>query len=166
VCVLEPGLGRTRIGRLWVYVRDDRPRADTAPPAAIYFYSPDRSDEHPDAHVASCPGYLQANGYSGFFDALYNPARETMPVKDDAQSWCSSVKLDADPSPLAVSAGASIVSDMAASLYVAKFSAAALAVLRQRAPPTYFATLFLTGPSTVNQSSVWDHKNRSASPRK
>jgi len=47
VPVLTPGLGRTKTGRLWVYVRDDRPYCGTDPPAAAYFYSPDRSGEHP-----------------------------------------------------------------------------------------------------------------------
>src|SRR2546430_13955113 len=51
VPVLEPGLGRTRTGRLWVYVRDDRPFCCPAPPAAVYFYSPDRRGEHPAAHL-------------------------------------------------------------------------------------------------------------------
>ena len=46
VPVLEPGLGRTRTGRLWVYVRDDRPFCGPAPPA-VYFYSTDRGGEHP-----------------------------------------------------------------------------------------------------------------------
>jgi transposase len=72
--VLEPGLGRTKTGRLWVYVRDDRPHAGIAPPAAIYFYSPDRGGEHPAAHLANFTGFLQADGYSGF-EALYNAAR-------------------------------------------------------------------------------------------
>jgi transposase len=72
--VLEPGLGRTKTGRLWVYVRDDRPHAGIAPPAAIYFYSPDRGGEHPAAHLANFTGFLQADAYSGFA-ALYNPAR-------------------------------------------------------------------------------------------
>lgn len=75
VRVLEPGLGRTKIGRLWVYVRDDRPHEGTAPPAAIYFYSPDRGSEHPAAHLANFTGYLQADGYAGF-EALYDPARQ------------------------------------------------------------------------------------------
>jgi transposase len=74
VPVLEPGLGRTRTGRLWVYVRDDRPFCGDAPPAAAYFYSPDRSGARPAAHLASFTGFLQADGYSGF-DKLYGPAR-------------------------------------------------------------------------------------------
>ena len=71
VPVLSPGLGRTKTGRLWVYVRDDRPFCGTAPPAAAYFYSPDRSGEHPARHLASFSGFLQADGYAGF-EALYD----------------------------------------------------------------------------------------------
>ena len=74
VPVLAPGLGRTKTGRLWVYVRDDRPFAGAAAPAAAYFYSPDRRGEHPAAHMATFTGLLQADGYSGF-EALYHPAR-------------------------------------------------------------------------------------------
>lgn len=72
VPVLSPGLGRTKTGRLWVYVRDDRPFCGTAPPAAVYFYSPDRGGEHPAAHMAGFTGFLQADGYAGF-EALYEP---------------------------------------------------------------------------------------------
>jgi transposase len=74
VPVLSPGLGRTRTGRLWVYVRDDRPFCGPAPPAAAYFYSPDRTGARPAAHMAGFTGFLQADGYTGF-DALYNAAR-------------------------------------------------------------------------------------------
>jgi transposase len=45
--------GKTRTGRLWIYVRDDRPFAGHAPPAAVFFYSPDRSGTHPEAHLAN-----------------------------------------------------------------------------------------------------------------
>jgi len=40
--------GKTRPGRLWTYVRDDRPFAGPDPPAAMFFYSPDRGGEHPE----------------------------------------------------------------------------------------------------------------------
>ena len=66
VPVLAPGLGRTKTGRLWVYVRDDRPFAGEAAPAAAYFYSPDRGGEHPAAHMANFTGFLQADGYAGY----------------------------------------------------------------------------------------------------
>jgi transposase len=74
VPVLAPGLGRTKTGRLWVYVRDDRPFCGTAPPAAAYFYSPDRTAEHPAAHMATFTGFLQADAYAGY-EALYSSAR-------------------------------------------------------------------------------------------
>jgi transposase len=54
--VLDPGRGRTRTGRLWVYVRDDRPWAGPDPPAAVYFYSPDRRAERPAAHLGRFRG--------------------------------------------------------------------------------------------------------------
>ena len=55
VPVLEPGLGRTRTARRWMYVRDDRPFAGLAPPAVLYRYSPDRKGEHPRAHLRELP---------------------------------------------------------------------------------------------------------------
>jgi transposase len=66
VPVLDPGRGRTRTGRLWVYARDDRPWGGTAPPAAIYYYSPDRRAERPVAHLKEFKGVLQVDGYAGF----------------------------------------------------------------------------------------------------
>src|SRR3546814_4841710 len=66
VPVLDPGRGRTRQGRLWVYVRDGRPRGETAPPAAFYAYSPDRKGKHPRAHLKDFRGVLQAGGYAAF----------------------------------------------------------------------------------------------------
>ncbi len=66
VPVLEPGLGRTRTARLWVYVRDDRPFAGLDPAAVFYRYTPDRKGEHPRAHLSKFRGILQADGYAGF----------------------------------------------------------------------------------------------------
>ena len=66
VPVLEPGLGKTRTGRLWCYVRDDRPFAGQAPPAVLYRYSPDRKGEHPRKHLEAFHGILQADGYQGY----------------------------------------------------------------------------------------------------
>ncbi|ASG24025.1 IS66 family transposase [Nitrospirillum viridazoti] len=74
VPVLAPGTGKTRTGRLWVYVRDDRPFQGTAPPAAAYFYSPDRKGERPRDHLRGYTGFLQADGYAGF-EELYEPGR-------------------------------------------------------------------------------------------
>jgi transposase len=66
VPVLDPGRGHTKTGRLWCYVRDDRPFGGQAPPAVLYHYSPDRKGEHPKAHLASFHGILQADGYAGY----------------------------------------------------------------------------------------------------
>jgi len=64
--VLDPGRGRTKTGRLWVYARDDRPWSGADPPAAVYFYSPDRRAERPAAHLGRFKGILQVDGYAGF----------------------------------------------------------------------------------------------------
>jgi hypothetical protein len=66
VAVLDPGRGRTKTGRLWVYVRDDRPSSSNQPPAAWYRYTPNRKGEHPQAHLANYSGILQADAYSGY----------------------------------------------------------------------------------------------------
>ena len=66
VDVLAPGTGKTKTGRLWVYLRDERAHAGTAPPAVLYRYTPDRKGEHCRAELASFVGYLHADGYSGF----------------------------------------------------------------------------------------------------
>jgi transposase len=71
--------GKTRTGRLWTYVRDDRPFGGAAPPAAIYYYSPDRSGVHPERHLAGYSGILQADAYSGF-NALYEANRKPGPI--------------------------------------------------------------------------------------
>ena len=70
VPVLEPGRGVTKTGRLWTYVRDDRPAASTDAPAVWFQYSPDRKGERPAAHLKNFAGILQADGYAGF-DQLY-----------------------------------------------------------------------------------------------
>ncbi|MGH8377891.1 MAG: IS66 family transposase, partial [Gammaproteobacteria bacterium] len=66
VPVLAPGHGKTKTGRLWTYVRDDRPAGDVSPPAVWFAYTPDRKGEHPQAHLSKFRGTLQADGYSGF----------------------------------------------------------------------------------------------------
>jgi len=64
--VLDPGRGRTKTGRLWVYARDDRPWCGPDPPAALYLYSPDRKAERPASHLERFKGVLQVDGYAGF----------------------------------------------------------------------------------------------------
>ena len=71
VPVLAPCNGKTRTGRLWTYVRDDRPAGDNTPPAVWFAYSPDRKGIHPRSHLAQFKGVLQADAYAGF-NALYD----------------------------------------------------------------------------------------------
>lgn len=66
--------GKTRTGRLWTYVRDDKPFGGPDPPAAAFFYSPDRGGAHPEAHLAGWAGLLQADAYAGF-NGLYVEGR-------------------------------------------------------------------------------------------
>ena len=66
VPVLAPGLGKTKTGRLWTYVRDGRPWDSEVPPACAFFYSPDRKGEHPQSHMKAFKGILHADGYAGF----------------------------------------------------------------------------------------------------
>ena len=66
VPVLTPGAGKTKTGRLWTYVRDERPFNGDRPPAALFFYSPDRKGEHPRAHLKDFGGVIHADGYAGF----------------------------------------------------------------------------------------------------
>ena len=79
--VLAPGLGRTRIGRLWVYVKDGRPHGDKDAPAVCYYYSPDRKGARPKAHLENYQGVLRADAYAGY-DRLY-------PNKDNPDSTIS-----------------------------------------------------------------------------
>jgi len=64
--VLSPGRGKTRTGRFWTYVVDERPWSGSRPPAALYRYSPDRKGERPAAHLGGYNGIIQADAYSGY----------------------------------------------------------------------------------------------------
>lgn len=77
--VLVMAKGRTITGRLWTYVRDDKPFGGPAPPAALFHYSPDRTAAHPGRHLAGYAGILQADAYAGFAP-LYSAARRPGPI--------------------------------------------------------------------------------------
>ena len=66
--------GKTVTGRIWTYVRDDRPFGGHAPPAALYYASRDRRQEHPERHLRGFTGILQADAYSGY-NGLWDPSR-------------------------------------------------------------------------------------------
>jgi transposase len=68
--VLAPGSGKTKTGRLWVYVRDGRNHGDLTPPAVCYFYSPDRKGERPASHLKDFTGIFHADAYAGY-DQIY-----------------------------------------------------------------------------------------------
>src|SRR6201994_534929 len=80
--------GKTDIGRLWTYVRDDRPFGGPDPPAAMFYYSRDRRGEHPAAHLAGWSGILQADAYGGYGD-LYATDRQPAPILE-ASCWAHS----------------------------------------------------------------------------
>lgn len=71
--------GKTHTGRLWTYVRDDRPFGGPEPPAACFLYSRDRGGEHPERHLAGYAGLMQADAYAGF-NRLYDASRKPGPI--------------------------------------------------------------------------------------
>lgn len=70
VPVMAPGLKRTKKGRIWAHVRDERPWGSAIPPAAFYKYSPDRKGEHPQTHLKDYEGFLHVDGFAGY-DKLF-----------------------------------------------------------------------------------------------
>ena len=74
VPVLAPGQGKTKTGRLWTYVRDDRPAASQEAPAVWFAYSPDRRGGHPQQHLSEFRGTLQADAFAGF-NEIYEGGR-------------------------------------------------------------------------------------------
>jgi transposase len=77
--------GKTATGRIWTYVRDDRPFGGPAPPAALFFYSPNRAGEHPRQHLFDWSGILQADAYGGYA-RLYDAGRQPGPIVE-AGCW-------------------------------------------------------------------------------
>jgi hypothetical protein len=99
--------GKTITGRLWTYVRDDRPFGGPAPPAAMFRYSRDRTGEHPQRHLASYAGILQADAYAGY-NALYEAGRKPGPISE-AACWAHGRRklfklAEVDRAPLAAEA--------------------------------------------------------------
>jgi len=66
VPVLDPGRGKTKTGRLWVYARPPT----LGPPASVYHYTSSRSRAGPAGVLEGYRGYLQADAYPGY-EALY-----------------------------------------------------------------------------------------------
>ena len=77
--------GQTETGRVWVYVRDDRPFGGKDPPAALFYASRDRTREHPERHLSGYAGILQADAFDGY-NRLYLPDRKPGPIVE-ALCW-------------------------------------------------------------------------------
>jgi transposase len=86
VPVLAPGNGKTRTGRLWVYLRDERPHVGSAPPAVLYRYTPDRKGERCREHLAPFSGHLHADGYAGFAELYDRPRRPALGMRTRGQA--------------------------------------------------------------------------------
>mgnify|MGYP006279109873 CR=1 FL=1 len=91
--VLDPTGPRTngrpraiKEGRIWAYVRDDRPWGGGAPPGVAYYFSPDRKGLHPQRHLAGFEGILQADAYAGF-RKLYEPGLDDTAAIREAACW-------------------------------------------------------------------------------
>ncbi|ARM14829.1 IS66 family insertion sequence transposase protein (plasmid) [Rhizobium phaseoli Brasil 5] len=76
--------GKTDTGRIWTYVRDDRPFGGLSPPAALYYASRDRRQEHPERHLKTFNGILQADAYGGY-NPLFKVDRDPNPLR---QAFC------------------------------------------------------------------------------
>src|SRR5271168_1747433 len=77
--------GQTVTGRVWVYVRDDRPFGGKDPPSALFYASRDRTRGHPERHLAGYAGILQADAFDGY-NRLYLADRKPGPVVE-ALCW-------------------------------------------------------------------------------
>lgn len=83
----DKGLGKgVKKGRIWAYVRDQRPWAGAAPPGAVYTFAPDWKEEHVHRHLAQTRGILQADGYKGYAK-LYGPDPDGTPRLREAACW-------------------------------------------------------------------------------
>ena len=83
----DKGLGKgVRQGRIWAYVRDQRPWAGSSPPGAVYRFAPNWKEEHVLGHLASAHGILQADGYKGYAK-LYEPEPGGVPRLYEAACW-------------------------------------------------------------------------------
>lgn len=81
------GLGKgVKKGRIWAYVRDQRPWAGSAPPGVIYYFAPDWKEEHVLQHLSKSSGILQADGYKGYAK-LYNPEPDGTIRFREAACW-------------------------------------------------------------------------------
>jgi transposase len=131
--------GKTRTGRLWTAVRDDRPFGGLDPPAAAYFYSPDRSGVHAARFLEGFAGIVQADAFSGF-GRLYG-ADPGGTLRREAGCWAHGRRkffelADLQKAPLAIEAVTRIDAIFAIEREINGLSCATrLAVRAERAQP-------------------------------
>lgn len=77
---------RAMKGRIWTYVRDQRPWAGGAPPGAVYYFAPDWKEDHFLRHLRQTSGILQADGYKGY-GKLYEPGADGTSRFREAACW-------------------------------------------------------------------------------
>ncbi|ESW65336.1 transposase, partial [Mesorhizobium sp. LSJC280B00] len=83
----DKGLGKgVKKGRIWTYVRDQRPWAGGAPPGAVYYFAPDWKEDHVLRHLRQTSGILQADGYKGY-GKLYEPGADGTSRFREAACW-------------------------------------------------------------------------------
>lgn len=97
--VLDPGRGKTKTGRVWVYVFDGSGYQSTTPAAIAYYYSPDRKGAHPADHLASFSGVMHADGYGGYKKLYGNQIIEAACMAHVRRKFHDVIKLK--PSPIA-----------------------------------------------------------------
>lgn len=99
VDVLDPGRGKTKTGRVWVYVFDGSGYQDPTPRAVAYYYSPDRKGAHPADHLADFSGVMHADGYGGYKKLYGNQIVEAACMAHVRRKFHDGIKLK--PSPIA-----------------------------------------------------------------
>lgn len=83
----DKGMGKgVKKGRIWTYVRDQRPWAGTSPPGAVYYFAPDWKEEHVHRHLQQSSGILQADGYKGYWK-LYSSGAVGLSRFKEAACW-------------------------------------------------------------------------------
>src|SRR4051794_31835325 len=127
--------GKTITGRVWTYVRDDRPFGGRAPPAAMFRYSRDRTAEHPNRHLACYAGILQADAYAGY-NALYEADRQPGSITE-AGCWAHGRRklfelAELSRAPLAIEAVRRIDAIFDAQRTINNLPAAARLILRRQ----------------------------------
>jgi transposase len=97
VDVLDPGKGKTKTGRLWVYVFDGSNYQDPGSRAVAYYYSPDRKGAHPAEHLAGFTGVMHADGYGGYKKLYGNQIIEAACMAHVRRKFHDVIKLKASP---------------------------------------------------------------------